>query len=101
MEMIAGTKKGVIQLTDKEQLEDCRAMQRYLASTYNTYVDECTDLELRDEFLNILREEHLIGSELFQEMEKRGWAVTTPADSQEVVRVRQRFQPVIPREQMV
>ena len=99
--MIAGTKKGMIQLTDKEQLEDCCVMQRYLASTYNTYIHDCTDLELRDEFLNILREEHLIGSELFQEMEKRGWVAIPPADSQEVVRVRQKFQPVVPREQLV
>jgi hypothetical protein len=97
--MVAGAKKGTVQLSDKEQLEECRAMQRYLASTYNTHVDACTDSGLRDEFLNILREEHLIGSELFQEMEKRGWAVTPPADSQEVVRIRQRFMPSVPREQ--
>ena len=78
-------------LGDKETLTAFLATQKLISSTYNTFAGECSNTQLRDEFLNILKEEHCIQSELFEEMNSRGWYQVQPADANEVTKVRQKF----------
>ena len=78
-------------LGDKEALSDFLATQKMISSTYNTFAGECVNTQLRDEFLNILKEEHCIQSEIFSEMQSRGWYQVQPADANEVTKARQKF----------
>ena len=78
-------------LGDREALSDFLATQKLISSTYNTFAGECANTQLRDEFLDILKDEHCIQSELFSEMQSRGWYQVQQADANEVTKVRQKF----------
>jgi spore coat protein CotF len=67
-------------MNDQEYINDSVASQKLLSEIYNTYANECVNVNLRDEFLNILKEEHQIQTDLFQEMQKRGWYTVKQAD---------------------
>ena len=77
---------------DQEFLGDVLASQKLISSTYNTFANECATPEIRDEFLNILQEEHNIQADIFTEMQKRGWYQVKPADAQQVSQTKQKFQ---------
>ena len=77
---------------DKEIINDSIASQKLIGSTYNTYANECVNQKLRTDFLNILKEESDIQSDLFNEMQKRGWYQTTPADQNQVNQAKTKYQ---------
>jgi spore coat protein CotF len=78
-------------LTDKEMLTDTLASQKMIESVYNTFASECANQKLRDEFINILREEHDISYSVFQEMSQRGWYQTKVADANEVTQTKNKY----------
>jgi spore coat protein CotF len=80
---------------DMEIVNDSIASQKLISSTYDTYANECATPNLRDEFMNILKDEHQIQSELFTEMQKRGWYQVSPADQQKVTQAKQKFQNIL------
>lgn len=47
---------------------------------------------VRDSFLSLLDEEHLIQADVFDEMHKRGWYPTPAAEQQKIQQARQKFQ---------
>lgn len=77
---------------DQEIVNDGIASQKLISSSYDTFANECATPNLRDEFLNILKDEHQIQAELFTEMQKRGWYQVKPADQQQVMQAKQKFQ---------
>ena len=77
---------------DMEIMNDSLASQKLISSTYDTYANECATPNLRDEFLNILKDEHQIQAEIFTEMQKRGWYPIQPADQQQVMQAKQKYQ---------
>lgn len=77
---------------DQEMLNDSIASQKLISSTYDTYANECATPNLRDDFLNILKDEHQIQAQLFNEMQKRGWYQVSPADQNKVTQAKQKFQ---------
>jgi|WetSurMetagenome_2_1015567.scaffolds.fasta_scaffold1098505_1 spore coat protein CotF len=77
---------------DMEIVNDSIASQKLISSNYDTFANECATPNLRDEFMNILKDEHQIQAELFTEMQKRGWYQTQPADDQKVTQAKQKFQ---------
>lgn len=77
---------------DMEIVNDSIASQKMISSSYDTFANECATPNLRDEFINILKDEHQIQAELFTEMQKRGWYQTQPADDQKVMQAKQKFQ---------
>lgn len=77
---------------DQEMVNDSIASQKLISSSYDTFANECATPNLRDEFLNILKDEHQIQAELFTEMQKRGWYQVKPADQQQVIQAKQKFQ---------
>ncbi len=80
------------QLGDQDILMDILSSQKFVTENYNTYTNECANPNVRDEFLNILREEHMIQADVFTEMQKRGWYPLQAADQQQVNQTRQKFQ---------
>lgn len=81
-----------MKMGDMEILNDSIASQKLISSSYDTFANECATPNLRDEFLNILKDEHQIQAEIFTEMQKRGWYQINPADQQQVSQAKQKFQ---------
>jgi spore coat protein CotF len=80
---------------DIDFMNDSLASQKLISETYNMYANECATPNLRDEFLNILKDEHQIQAELFSEMQKRGWYQVKPADQNLVMQAKQKFQNIL------
>jgi len=97
MERVPEPEKGMLifmnsnMMGDKERLSDGLLSQKQISSAYNTFAGECTNLQMRDEFLTILKEEHEIQSDIFNEMQSRGWYKVDPAEQTKVDTAKQKF----------
>lgn len=78
-------------MQDKELLTDALSAQKQITGAYNTCANECATPAVRDELLNILREEHAIQANVFAEMQKRGWYPTPMAEEQKVQSAKQKY----------
>ena len=78
-------------LNDKEMVFDSIASQKLIGSTYNTYTNECVNPKIRNDFINILKEEHDIQYDLFTEAQKRGWYLVQPADVNQITATKQKY----------
>ena len=76
---------------DKEFLGDMLSTQKFVTGNYNVFAGECQNSQLRDEFLNLLKEEHMIQYDLFTEMSSRGWYNVKNAPQGEVTTVLNKF----------
>lgn len=79
------------QMNDKDMINDSIASQKLIESTYNTYTNECVNPKLRNDFINILKEEHDIHYDLFTEAQKRGWYQVQPADMSQITQAKQKY----------
>jgi len=79
-------------MKDQEMMQDVLASQKAVTGVYNTFTNECVCPALRDDFLIILREEHMIQADVFSEIQRRGWYNVMPAEQQKVQQTRQKFQ---------
>jgi len=77
---------------DQDILTDMLSTQKFVTDGYNTYSNECATQALRTDFMNILKEEHCIQSDVFSEMQKRGWYPTEAADQNKVNQAKQKYQ---------
>ncbi len=80
------------QMQERELMDDVLSSQKHITGTYNTFTNECVNQNVRNEFMKILNEEHEIQSDVFDEMQKRGWYQTPQADLQKVQQAKQKFQ---------
>ena len=76
---------------EKEMITDMLTSQKQMTSLYNTSANESAAPQVRDEFLNILSEEHQMQAELFDEMNKRGWYQTAEAQQQKIQQAVQKY----------
>lgn len=73
-------------LEEKDRLTDCLITQKYIATGYNDAAAESADSRLMDTLMNILRDEHQIHHEIFNEMKNRGWYQPKTANMSDVSR---------------
>lgn len=78
-------------MSDKDILTDSISSQKFISSNYNNYAGECSRTDLRDAFLCILDEEHEIQSQLFTQMNSKGWYPVQAADKQKIEVAKQKF----------
>ena len=76
---------------DREIMNDDVISQKFLTDDYNIFAGECSTPAVYNDFMTILEEEHQIQNEVFQEMSKRGWYQTQPAEQQKINETRTRF----------
>ena len=76
---------------DKEIMNDVLSNQKHITGIYNTFSNECVCETLRNDMLTILREEHNIQADVFNEMQKRGWYAPPQADTTAVNQVKTKF----------
>ena len=72
-------------------MQDCLDSQKRITSTYNTFTNECEHQNLRTDFMNILKEEHNIENEIFNQMSQRGWYQVPPAEQPKIDAAKQKF----------
>lgn len=72
-------------------MDDALISQKFLTEDYNLFAGECADPELRNEFMNILNEEHQLQADIYDEMVKRGWYQTEPAGQQKINQIKTKF----------
>jgi len=77
---------------EKDIMQDILSSQKHITGTYNTYANECVTPSLKSDFMNILNEEHQLQSDVFTEMQKRGWYTTEPADQNKMNQAKQKYQ---------
>ena len=81
-----------VSMKDQEVLYDVLSSQKAITGTYNNFVNECATPQIRNEFMNILNEEHQLQAQIFDEMHKRGWYPTPAAEQQKIDQAKQKFQ---------
>ncbi len=79
-------------LPEKELMTDVLSSQKFVTDSYNTYTNECATPNVRNEFMQILQEEHQIQAEVFDALKNRGWYQTPAADQQKVQQTKQKYQ---------
>lgn len=77
--------------SDKDILTDMLSSQKFATDGYNAFANECATPALRCDFVNILTEEHQLQSEIFTEMQSRGWYPTEAADQNKVNQAKQKY----------
>lgn len=76
---------------EKELLTDFLSGQKQITALYNTYAGECVSQPLRNEMLNILKDEHSIQSDIFSTMQSKGFYQVKTADTQQVDSTKQKL----------
>lgn len=76
---------------DREIMNDALISQKFLTDDYNIFAGECSTPAVYNDFMTILAEEHQIQNEVFQEMTKRGWYQTQPAEQQKINEAKTKF----------
>lgn len=76
---------------DKEILNDCLTSEKNCTGVYNTFASECVNPKLRTDFLNTLKDAHDIQTELFSDIQSRGWYVVKSAKPEDVTQAAQKF----------
>ena len=77
--------------SDKDIMTDLLTSQKHATDGYNTFANECATPKVRNDFIQILTDEHKIQSEVFDEMGKRGWYPTESADQSKINQAKQMF----------
>ena len=81
-------------LDDREILTDMLASQKQISGACNTFGSECTNEDLKCDFLNILRDEQNMQSDVFTDMQRRGWYETPAAQQSKIDAAKTKFQNV-------
>jgi len=76
---------------DKNMITDGLMSQKFATAGYNHTANESANPQIRNEFMSILNEEHQIQSDIFMEMNKRGWYPTTPAEANKINETKTQF----------
>lgn len=79
-------------MEDKKILCDMLLSQKMITESYNRLANETLTPALRDEFLNLLSDEHKMESEIFDEIHIRGWYPMQMADSSKAQRILEKHQ---------
>lgn len=80
------------EMSEKEMMDDILCSQKQITGTYNTFANECSAPAVRDEFINLLNEEHQLQADVFSEMQKRGWYAVESAEQQKIDQAKQKYQ---------
>ena len=79
-------------MNDQERITDLILTEKKMTGNYVTFASECVNVKLRDDFLRILHEEHMIQSDLFQKAQSKGWYQVEPAAASKVQQAAAKFQ---------
>ncbi len=65
-------------MTDQERMTDLIFSEKKMSDNYSIWASECTNLQLRNTFLNLLNQSHKTQTDLFQTAQQKGWYKPIP-----------------------
>ena len=83
--------KDAAHSNDREILNNILSSQNIMTSRYNFCVNDSTTASVRDQFLNLLSEEHEMLSDILSELQKRQWYQPEKAEEAEIALVKSRY----------
>ena len=78
-------------MTEQEFLTDLLMGEKKMSGNYDTYASECVNMQLRDQFLQILNQGHKTQSELFDQAKSKGWYQVEQAPASKVDAAYQKY----------
>jgi len=78
-------------MNDQERITDLILSEKKMATNYNIFAAECTNVQLRDEFLKILDQSHKTSTDLFQQAQSKGWYQVEPAPASKISETYNKF----------
>ena len=60
-------------MNDQERITDFLCSEKKMSSNYDTYASECVNTSLRDDFLDIFNQTHMMQTDLFRVAQSKGW----------------------------
>ena len=78
-------------MNDQERITDLILSEKKMSSNYDTFASECVNVQLRDEYLNILNQGHKTQTELFKTAQQKGWYQVEQAPESKVSTAYQKF----------
>ena len=78
-------------MTEQEYLTDLLMGEKKMTANYDTYASECVNTQLRDQFLQILNQNHKTQTELFNKAKEKGWYQVEQAPASKVDTAYQKF----------
>ncbi len=78
-------------LNDEQRMNDLLTQEKYLISSYSTFVPEAACPELHQVLTDNLNQSVQSQFQVFQQMEQLGWYPTKPAQQTDVTTAQQKF----------
>lgn len=78
-------------MNDQERITDLILSEKKMATNYNIFAAECTNVQLRDEFLKILDQSHKNSTDLFQAAQAKGWYQVEQAPASKISEAYNKF----------
>jgi len=78
-------------MNDQERITDLILSEKKMTTNYNIFAAECTNIQLRDEFLKILDQSHKTSTDLFQAAQSKGWYQVEPAPASKISETYNKF----------
>lgn len=81
-----------MQFSDKDICSDTLLTEKFLTEAYNKSITECSNPELRQDFVAILQETQNLQRQVFETMSSRGWYQANQATSADIAQLQRQFQ---------
>ena len=78
-------------MNERDKLTDALSSQKMIAGMYNTYCSESATSSVKRCLFSILEDEHRIQSEVFNEMNTRGYYPVQRAEENQLASTKQKF----------
>lgn len=82
---------GTQQLNDQQRMEDLLTQEKYMISSYSTFVPEATCPQLRQVLTDNLNQSVQSQFTVYQKMDSMGWYPAKPAQQNDVQTAQQKF----------
>lgn len=76
---------------DKEVLNEALCTEKTATGTYNTFVNECVNPQLRNDLMQILNATHRMQADIFNEMQSKGMYQLCQAEQQKISQTKQKY----------
>ena len=84
-------------MNDQERMTDFMLTEKKMSSNYDAFASECTNQQLRDEFVKMITQGHQTQSELFQISQSKGWYQVEQAPAAKISTAYQKYTNQMPQ----
>lgn len=76
---------------EKEVLNEALSTEKSSTGTYNTFVNECANPQLRNDLMQILNNTHKMQADIFNEIQSKGMYQLCQAQQQKISQAKQKY----------